>query len=159
MFSKLTALTWLQRCCDGRESSGQARAFISLSLLRKEHAPQWVLTLLSITARWPRLLSGNSDDPTKVGYMETSVSQDPVSSTGAEWGLQNAISSSLIRNSNGTLTRGEKGIDIYLCQFHWNPYRREGTKKQTTSNTVGGINTYMLPLATPDTENKARISE
>lgn len=59
-----------------------------------------------------------TEKPTKVEHMENGMSQDPVSSIEAEGGLQAAVSSSLIRRSNGTLSRGQERISIYLCQFH-----------------------------------------
>lgn len=77
---------------------------------------------------WKLKENGNSDNPTKVAHTENVMSQDPAYFIEAEGGLQAAVHSSLIKSSNGILSRGEEGISIYICQFHQNLYRREGTK-------------------------------
>lgn len=62
--------------------------------------------------------NANSENLTKVEQVENVMSQDPVSFIEAEGRLLAAVSSSLTRSSKGTLSRGEEGRVMHLCQFH-----------------------------------------
>lgn len=60
----------------------------------------------------------NSESLTEVEQVENVMSQDAVSFTEAEGGPVAAVSSSLTRSSKDTLSRGEEGRVMHLCQFH-----------------------------------------
>lgn len=102
------------RCCDERDSSGHASPIF---LPEKVHNPGLSLHV-SITAQkhhksMAKLTVGSEkkiqrkveiENPTEAEAVETSTSQEPVSSTEAEGGCQAATSSSFIRSLNGSLS-------------------------------------------------------